>query len=307
MRPGNNRERSSIVTMAEDAPRSRLGRGLAALIGDVGDENAAIERARGQRRVPIEFLRPNPRNPRRQFNEEELEELAASIRAKGILQPILVRAVPGAGDAYEIIAGERRWRAAQRAGLHDVPIILLEIGDKEALEIAIIENVQRSDLNPLEEAMGYGSLIEQFSYPQAELARIVGKSRSHIANTLRLLKLPDSVKKFLSEGRLTAGHARALLASDNPEALAKAIIEKGLNVRDVEALAGEQAEARGKAAKRRPRGSKSADVRALERKLSDILGLVVEINHRVSGGDMRIRYKTLEQLDALCRKLGVRH
>jgi ParB family transcriptional regulator, chromosome partitioning protein len=295
------------LTMAEDAPRSRLGRGLAALIGDAGDENAAIERARGQRRVPIEFLRPNPRNPRRHFNDAELDELSASIRAKGILQPILVRTVTGTPDAFEIIAGERRWRAAQRAGLHDVPVLLLEIGDKEALEIAIIENVQRADLNPLEEAMGYDSLIEQFSYPQAELAKIVGKSRSHIANTLRLMKLPESVKRHLAEGRLTAGHARALLGSDNPEALAKSIIEKGLNVRDVEALAGAQAEARGKTAKRRPRGSKSADVRALERKLSEILGLQVEINHRASGGDLRIRYKTLEQLDGVCRKLGVRH
>jgi ParB family chromosome partitioning protein len=293
--------------MAEDAPRSRLGRGLAALIGDAGDENSAIERARGQRRVPVEFLRPNPRNPRRRFDDTELDELSASIRAKGILQPILVRTVTGAPDAYEIIAGERRWRAAQRAGLHDVPVLLLEINDKEALEIAIIENVQRADLNPLEEAMGYDSLIEQFSYAQAELAKIVGKSRSHIANTLRLMKLPESVKKHLAEGRLTAGHARALLGSDNPEALAKSIIEKGLNVRDVEALAGAQAEARGKTAKRRPRGSKSADVRALERKLSEILGLMVEINHRASGGDLRIRYKTLEQLDAVCRKLGVRH
>jgi ParB family chromosome partitioning protein len=293
--------------MAEDAPRSRLGRGLAALIGDAGDENAAIERTRGQRRVPIEFLRPNPRNPRRHFNDTELDELSASIRAKGILQPILVRTVTGTPDAFEIIAGERRWRAAQRAGLHDVPVLLLEIGDKEALEIAIIENVQRADLNPLEEAMGYDSLIEQFSYAQAELAKIVGKSRSHIANTLRLMKLPESVKRHLAEGRLTAGHARALLGSDNPEALAKSIIEKGLNVRDVEALAGAQAEARGKTSKRRPRGSKSADVRALERKLSEILGLQVEINHRASGGDLRIRYKTLEQLDAVCRKLGVRH
>jgi len=293
--------------MAEDAPRSRLGRGLAALIGDAGDENSAIDRARGQRRVPVEFLRPNPRNPRRRFDDTELDELSASIRAKGILQPILVRTVTGAPDAYEIIAGERRWRAAQRAGLHDVPVLLLEINDKEALEIAIIENVQRADLNPLEEAMGYDSLIEQFSYAQAELAKIVGKSRSHIANTLRLMKLPESVKRHLAEGRLTAGHARALLGSDNPEALAKSIIEKGLNVRDVEALAGAQAEARGKTAKRRPRGSKSADVRALERKLSEILGLMVEINHRASGGDLRIRYKTLEQLDAVCRKLGVRH
>jgi ParB family chromosome partitioning protein len=257
--------------------------------------------------VPVEFLRPNPRNPRRRFDDTELDELSASIRTKGILQPILVRTVTGAPDAYEIIAGERRWRAAQRAGLHDVPVLLLEINDKEALEIAIIENVQRADLNPLEEAMGYDSLIEQFSYAQAELAKIVGKSRSHIANTLRLMKLPESVKRHLAEGRLTAGHARALLGSDNPEALAKSIIEKGLNVRDVEALAGAQAEARGKTAKRRPRGSKSADVRALERKLSEILGLMVEINHRASGGDLRIRYKTLEQLDAVCRKLGVRH
>jgi len=241
------------------------------------------------------------------FNDEELDELASSIRAKGILQPILVRSVAGKPDAYEIIAGERRWRAAQRAGLHDVPVLLLEIGDKEALEIAIIENVQRSDLNPLEEAMGYNSLIAQFQYGQADLAKIVGKSRSHIANTLRLIKLPESVKRLLQEGKLTAGHARALLASDNPEALAKAIVEKGLNVRDVEALAGAQAEARGKAPKRRPRGAKSHDVRALERKLTDALGLHVEINHRASGGDLKIRYKTLEQLDALCRKLGHRH
>jgi ParB family chromosome partitioning protein len=293
--------------MAEESPRSRLGRGLAALIGDVGDESGAIERARGQRRVPIEFLRPNPRNPRRYYGEEELEELSASVRAKGILQPILVRTVPGAVDAYEIIAGERRWRAAQRANLHEVPVILLEINDKEALEIAIIENVQRADLNPLEEAMGYDSLIEQFAYAQADLARIVGKSRSHIANTLRLLKLPESVKRYLAEGKLTAGHARALLAHDDPEALAKAIIEKGLNVRDVEAIAGAQAEARGKQAKRRPRGAKSHDVRALEKKLTDMLGLSVEINHRSTGGDVRIRYRTLEQLDALCRRLGSRH
>ena len=293
--------------MAEETPRSRLGRGLAALIGDVGDEAAAVERARGQRRVPIEFLRPNPRNPRRYYGEAELEELAASIRAKGILQPILVRTVSGAADAFEIIAGERRWRAAQRAGLHEVPVLLLEIGDREALEIAIIENVQRSDLNPLEEATGYDSLIQQFNYPQAELARIVGKSRSHIANTLRLLKLPESVKRFLAEGKLTACHARALLAHDNPEQLAKAIIEKGLNVRDVEALAEAQAEARGRPARRRPRGAKSADVRALEKRLSDALGIIVEITHRGAGGEVRIRYKTLEQLDGLCRRLGSRH
>ncbi len=293
--------------MAEESPRSRLGRGLAALIGDAGDEASAVERARGQRRVPIEYIRANPKNPRRHFNETELEELASSIRAKGVIQPILVRAVRGQADAFEIIAGERRWRASQKAGLHEVPIILMEISDKEALEIAIIENVQRADLNPLEEALGYDSLIQQFEYAQADLGKIVGKSRSHIANTLRLLKLPDSVKKHLQEGRLTAGHARALLAHDNPEALAKAIIEKGLNVRDVEALAGAQAEAKGRPPKKRPRVAKSADVRALEKKLSDTLGLSVEVNHRNTGGELRIRYKTLEQLDALARRLGGRH
>jgi len=293
--------------MAEETPRSRLGRGLAALIGDVGDESAALERTRSQRRVPIEFLKPNPRNPRRHYGEAELDELAASIRAKGILQPILVRTVGGAVDAYEIIAGERRWRAAQRAGQHEVPVLLMEIGDREALEIAIIENVQRSDLNPLEEATGYDSLIQQFDYPQAELARIVGKSRSHIANTLRLLKLPESVKRYLAEGKLTAGHARALLAHDHPEQLAKAIIEKGLNVRDVEAIAEARAEAQGRPPRRRPRLAKSADVRALEKRLSDVLGLVVEIAHRGAGGEVRIRYKTLEQLDGLCRRLGGRH
>ncbi len=293
--------------MAEESPRSRLGRGLAALIGDSGDEASAVERARGQRRVPIEYIRANPKNPRRHFNETELDELASSIRAKGVIQPILVRAVRGKADAYEIVAGERRWRASQKANLHEVPIILMEISDKEALEIAIIENVQRADLNPLEEALGYDSLIQQFDYAQADLGKIVGKSRSHIANTLRLLKLPASVKKHLQEGRLTAGHARALLAHDNPEALAKAIIEKGLNVRDVEALAGAQAEAKGRPPKKRPRVAKSADVRALEKKLSDSLGLSVEVNHRNTGGEVRIRYKTLEQLDALARRLGSRH
>ncbi len=290
--------------MAEESPRSRLGRGLAALIGEAGEEAGAVERARGQRRVPIEYLRPNPKNPRRHFNEVELQELASSIQSKGVIQPILVRTVRGATDAYEIVAGERRWRASQKAGLHDVPIILMEISDKEALEIAIIENVQRADLNPLEEALGYDSLIQQFDYAQADLGKIVGKSRSHIANTLRLLKLPDSVKKHLQEGRLTAGHARALLSHDNPEALAKAIIEKGLNVRDVEALAEAQAEAKGRPPKKRPRVAKSADVRALEKKLSDALGLSVEVNHRNAGGEVRIRYKTLEQLDALSRRLS---
>jgi ParB family chromosome partitioning protein len=292
--------------MAVAEERSRLGRGLAALIGDVGDETAAIERARGQKRVPIEYIKANPKNPRRHFDGEELDNLAASIRVKGILQPILVRPVRGKTDQYEIVAGERRWRAAQRAGVHDVPITLLEINDREALEIAIVENVQRADLNPLEEATGYENLLEQFQYSQNDLAKVVGKSRSHIANTLRLLKLPNSVKKLLSEGKLTAGHARALLAHDDPEKLAKAIVEGGMNVRDVEKLTPPaRKNAKGKTAKSKS-GSKSADVKALERKLTDQLGLSVEINNRGTRGELRIRYRSLEQLDAVCRKLGVR-
>src|SRR5262245_15476980 len=248
--------------MAEEA-RSRLGRGLAALIGDVGDESAALERTRSQRRVPIEFLRPNPRNPRRMFSEVELDELAASISERGIIQPILVRTVRGATDAYEIIAGERRWRAAQRAGVHDVPVVLLEVNDREALELAIIENVQRTDLNPLEEAMGYQALAEQFEYGQDEIAKVVGKSRSHVTNTLRLLKLPDPVKVFLNEGKISAGHARALIGQPDPEAVARAIVDQGLNVRQVEALAQERAAEAGKTAKARPRVEKDADTVAL--------------------------------------------
>ncbi len=290
-----------MVAMAEE--RSRLGRGLAALIGDVGDESAAIDRARGQRRVPIEYLKASPKNPRKTFDSEELDNLSASIREKGILQPILVRAISGVKDQYEIVAGERRWRAAQRAGVHDVPITLLEINDKEALEIAIVENVQRSDLNPLEEAAGYENLIGQFSYTQNDLAKVVGKSRSHIANTLRLLRLPESVKNYLSEGKLTAGHARALLAHENPEKLAKAIVDGGMNVRDVEALTPN--ERKPSKAKANAQPAKSADVRSLEKRLVDQLGMSVSISNRGTKGEMKIKYKSLEQLDALCRKLGV--
>jgi ParB family chromosome partitioning protein len=290
-------------SMAEEAGRSRLGRGLAALIGDVGEEAASVDRVRASRRVPIEFLRANPRNPRRVFKDDELQELADSIRERGIIQPIVVRAVAGAMDAYEIVAGERRWRAAQRAELHEVPIHLVEVGDREALELAIIENVQRADLNPLEEAMGYQELIEQFGYAQGDLAKIIGKSRSHVANTLRLMKLPESVQALLREGQLTAGHARALLAHDQPEHLASEIITKGLNVRQVEALAQEQAEKTGRVSKPRERIEKDADTKALEKMLGDALGMVVSIDHRASGGELKIRYKSLEQLDDLCRRL----
>jgi ParB family transcriptional regulator, chromosome partitioning protein len=289
--------------MAEEAAKSRLGRGLAALIGDVGDETAALERTRTPRRLPIELLKPNPRNPRRMFADAEIDELAASIRQRGIIQPILVRTIRGAPDAYEIIAGERRWRAAQRAGMHDVPVVLLEVGDREALELAIIENVQRTDLNPLEEAMGYRALMEEFGHSQDELAKTVGKSRPHIANTLRLLNLPDLVKAYLSENKISAGHARALLGQPDPEALARQVLDKGLNVRQLEALTQDRARKAGKAPKARPRIEKDADTLAVEKRLSDILGLAVTITHRGEGGEIRIHYRTLEQLDDVIARL----
>jgi ParB family chromosome partitioning protein len=290
------------AAMAHDE-RSRLGRGLAALIGDVGDESAALERTRSQKRVPIEFLKPNPRNPRRHFAEPELEELAASIRERGIIQPILVRTLRGAIDQYEIVAGERRWRAAQRAGLHDVPVVLLEVTDREALELAIIENVQRADLNALEEANGYQALVDEFKYSQDDVAKIVGKSRSHVANTLRLMKLPDSVQTLIRDGKISAGHARALLGQPDPEAMAQAIVAQGLNVRQVEAIAQESAAKAGKVARTRQRGEKDADTVALEKRLSDALGLVVTIAHRGEGGELKIRYKSLEQLDEVIRRI----
>ena len=208
-------------------------------------------------------------------------------------------------DVYEIIAGERRWRAAQRAGLHEVPVVVIEAGDKEALELAIIENVQRTDLNPLEEASGYEQLMEQFGYVQADLAKVVGKSRSHVANTMRLSKLPPGVKTMVSSGALSAGHARALLSVADPEAIAKRIVDLGLTVRDVERIV--QSEAAGHPESSAPaavaRGAKDADTRALEKALSDVTGLAVSIDHKAGGGVMKIRYSTLEQLDALCRRL----
>jgi len=285
----------------EHAPRARLGRGLAALIGDSSEEAPATDRARGQRRVPIEFLRANPRNPRKSFSDAELDDLANSIRERGIIQPILVRTAPGVADSYEIIAGERRWRAAQRAGVHDAPILIVEADDRDALEIAIIENVQRSDLNPLEEALGYEQLAAEFSYTQQDLAKVIGKSRSHIANMLRLLKLPDPVRGYLADGSLSAGHARALLAVSDPDSAAKQIIAQGLSVRDAERLAQREAEAAERPA--RVKKDKDADTLAMERDLAAALGLVVRLDHHGEGGELRVRYKTLEQLDALIAKL----
>jgi ParB family chromosome partitioning protein len=290
-----------VLNMAEE-PRPRLGRGLAALIGDAGQEEPALARARGQKKIPIEFLRPNPRNPRKSFDEAELEDLTQSIREKGIIQPILARTIPGVADAYEIIAGERRWRAAQKAGLHDVPILVVEADDKQALELAIIENVQRTDLNALEEALGYEQLEHQFGYSQSELAKVIGKSRSHVANTLRLLKLPEKAKRLLAEGALSAGHARALLTMEDADSIAELIVAQGLSVRDVEKLAqGASEKPPRKAAPER--GWKNADTRALEHELGHVLGLFVEIDSRGEAGVLKIKYQTLEQLDEVCRRL----
>ncbi|MET4635497.1 MULTISPECIES: ParB/RepB/Spo0J family partition protein [Kaistia] len=288
----------------EDGSRRRLGRGLAALIGDVGQESVVTDRSRNSRRVPIEFLRPNPRNPRKAFEEDDLADLTASVREKGIMQPILVRPVPGGpADAYEIIAGERRWRAAQRAALHDVPIIIHDVNDKEALELAIIENVQRADLNALEEALGYQQLIDEFDYSQTALADVIGKSRPHVANTLRLLKLPPAVQTYLRDGKLTAGHARALVTVDNPEAVAQRIVDMGLTVRDAEALTQNEPK-KGGAQRAASKAEKDADTRALEKLLGDSLGLMVTIDHKSNGsGELKIRYKSLEQLDEICRLL----
>lgn len=285
-----------------DEGRSRLGRGLAALMGDVGAETATTpERARNQRRVPIEYLRPNPRNPRRNYADAELDELAASIKQHGIIQPVVVRALRDVKDAYEIIAGERRWRAAQRAALHDIPIVPVEASDSEALELAIIENVQRSDLNPLEEAGGYQALASDYGHSHEEIARIVGKSRSHVTNTLRLLKLPEPVKAYIHAGKITAGAARMLIGAPDPEEMAREIVDRGLNVRQVEALAKDRASAKSKTAK--PRAMKTADTIALERRVSDALGLAVVIDHRGDAGVLRIHYSNLDQLDGVLRRL----
>jgi ParB family transcriptional regulator, chromosome partitioning protein len=285
-----------------DDGRSRLGRGLAALMGDVGAETATTtERARNQRKVPIEYLKPNPRNPRRNFSDAELDDLAASIRQRGIIQPVVVRPVRGAKDAYEIIAGERRWRAAQRAGLHDIPIVPFEASDGEALELAIIENVQRTDLNPLEEASGYQALASEYGHSHDDIAKVVGKSRSHVTNMLRLLKLPEPVKAYISAGKLSAGAARMLIGAPDPEEMAREIVDRELNVRQVEALAKERARGSGKTANKR--AAKSADTIALERRVSDALGLAVTVDHRGDGGVLHVRYSSLDQLDDVVRRL----
>lgn len=290
--------------MNDDVSKRRLGRGLAALIGEM-DQPTPVEAERAvsaDRMIPIEFVGRNPRNPRRFFDDAELHELASSIRQHGIVQPIVVRTM--ARDQYEIIAGERRWRAAQLAGLVEIPVIIRDVDDKTALEIAIVENVQRADLNALEEALGYEQLIAEYGYTQNDLGEIIGKSRSHVANSLRLLKLPEPVRDLLAAGSLSAGHARALVPTSDPAALAKTIVAKGMSVRDAEKLAQNdikaQSEPQGAASRRE---QKDSDTLALERTLSDALGLEVSINHRANGGQLRISYKSLEQLEEICRLL----
>lgn len=284
--------------MMMQAQKKRLGRGLAALIGDDTSEEAIVQDVRSLRHMPIELLHGSANNPRKRFADEELEDLARSIREKGLLQPLVVR--PRPDGEYEIVAGERRWRAAQRAGVHDLPVLIRELSDGEALEIALIENIQRSDLNPLEEARAYSQLLDQFSYTQQQLADSIGKSRSHISNTLRLLTLPDSVREQIESGKLTAGHARALIATDSPTDLANQIIQLGLSVRETESLSRDAATAR----PRKHKTEKPADTRALEQTLTEALGLKVEIDDRgAKGGHVHIVYKTLDQLEDICRRL----
>jgi ParB family chromosome partitioning protein len=277
------------------ARKRGLGMGLSALLGNAAD----LVAAEGVRVVPIEFLRPAAFQPRRHFGEDELAALAESIRAKGVLQPLLVRRRPEGDGHYEIIAGERRWRAAQLAGCHELPVVVYALSDREALEVALLENVQRQDLTPLEEADGYRRLIEEFGHTQEELARTLGKSRSHIANLIRLLGLPASVRTMLECGELSAGHARALLGARDPAPLARQVVARGLNVRQTEAVV------RNERQSTRPASSvlRNADTAALERDLSVRLGLPVRLQPRRKGGTLSIAYRSFEQLDDLIKRL----
>ena len=294
--------------MAEAAGRRGLGRGLSALLGDSEPPAAAVSAPTiDVQQASIELLRRNPDQPRRHFDEVELDELAESIRERGVIQPILVRPAPDAFGEYQIVAGERRWRAAQRAGLHRVPVVVRPLDDMEVAEFGIIENVQRADLNPLEEAQGYKLLIDRFERTQEQIAKTVGKSRSHVANLLRLLNLPAAVRAHLETGRLSAGHARAIASAANPEQLAQTIVDGELTVRQAEALT---RKGQDKGASRRqtrpvqPPAVQNADTQALQQDLSEALGLAVEIVDRGGIGEIRLRYVTLEQLDIICQRLS---
>ena len=295
--------------MSTDPKRRGLGRGLSALLGEEPLDEAPAPIggvARAPRLLPIEQLRPSRFQPRRLMDEEGLQELAASIAERGVLQPVLARRLDGQ-DGYEIIAGERRWRAAQLAQLHDIPVLVRDFSDREAQEVALVENLQRQDLSPLEEAEGYRRLMQDHGHTQEDVARGVGKSRSHIANTLRLLTLPDGVRRLLEEGKLSAGHARALLACAEPEQAARTVVERGLNVRQTEALAGA---GRTPAVESRPQPAaapaKDPDTAALERDLAALLGLAVEIRFRGNGGSgaLVLKYSTLDQLDDILHRLS---
>jgi ParB family transcriptional regulator, chromosome partitioning protein len=285
--------------VSEEGKRRNLGRGLSALFGEESEENAAHDRQRaGGKTVPIGFLRAGRFQPRRRFDDDALRALADSIREQGVLQPLLVRRHPDAANTYEIIAGERRWRAAQPTQLHEVPVVVKELDDRAALEIALVENIQREDLTALEEAEGYRRLMEEFSHTQEALARAVGKSRSHVANMMRLLSLPDAVRQLVETGALSAGHARALLNVADPAGLAREIVRRGLNVRQAERLA-----KAGKAGRSKPAPAKDADTAALERDLANLLGLKVNVTFAARGGALTIHYRTLDQLDDVLRRL----
>ncbi len=289
--------------MTDERKTSRLGRGLAALIGD---DEPTLESAQpsGIRHLPIALLEPNPYQPRHRFAEQDLKDLTESIRAKGVLQPILVRPGGTEADSYQIVAGERRGRAAQAAGLHEVPVMIKELSDTESLEIALIENIQRADLNPIEEAAGYERLMQEFSYTQEQLSDLIGKSRSHVTNTRRLLSLPEPVQSMLIEGDITAGHGRALVGRADAVQLAREIASKGLSVREAEDI-GRRADKKPSSGQGRRGSEKDADTRALENNISDALGLAVAITHRGDrGGEIKVKYKTLEQLDEICRRLA---
>ena len=287
----------------EDKKR-KLGRGLSALLGEEEDSSANLERGRAVKMVPIEFLQPGKYQPRQHMDVESIDELSRSIAEKGVLQPLLVRPLTDTNrnNLYEIIAGERRWRASQKAKIHEVPVIIKDLNDLETLEIALIENLQRQDLSPLEEADGYQRLMHEFEHTQAELAKAMGKSRSHVANTLRLLSLPEFIKNMIDDGRLSAGHGRALLSATNLKKLSKTVVQQGLNVRQTEKLVKKENAGRGKSVLRST--TKDADTLALERDISDTLGLKVDIKFNDGRGTLTIHYKGLNQLDDILSRIS---
>lgn len=297
--------------MSEKKPERRgLGRGLSALMADVdvaGERASATTSGQVVTELPIELVNPNPDQPRKDFSEDDLAELTASIKERGIIQPLIVRAVDTPKGSYQIVAGERRWRAAQRAQLHAVPVVVREFTDTEVLEVAIIENIQRADLNPIEEALGYRQLQDKFGHTQEQLSAALGKSRSHIANLMRLLNLPSDVLTWVREGKLSAGHARALVTSDNAVEIAKTIIAKNLSVRETEALVKKDATpAKTPSSSPRSKPEKDADTKALEDDLSATLGMRIEISHKdgTEAGQLSISYKDFTQLDEICRRLA---